>query len=130
MSFDCRIDKELGGVVVRATNVVGLDDVRAGVDEIVALSGFKPGMHQLFDLTDGGLDLDQAESRVLAQFFQSAEVRAKLGSGYRLAVVASRPVDFGTARVYQVHEESDSIAILVFYEMERALAWGSSYDMV
>ena len=123
MSFEISIDNELRVVVIRATSVVGPHDIRAAVDDVVAFPGFEPGMGQILDLTEGGLKMDGAGSKELAQFFQSAEVREKLGSGYKFAVVATRASDFGVARMYEAHEVDDSIVIRVFYSLKDARRW-------
>ena len=123
MSFEISIDKELGLVVIRATSVVGPSDVQAAVDDVVALPGFELGMDQLLDLTDGELDMDGTGSKGLAKFFQSAEIRAKLGSEFKCAVVATRARDFGVSRMYEAHEADDSIEIRVFYSMKEARRW-------
>jgi hypothetical protein len=123
MSFELSIDQELGAVVIRAIGVIGLDDVQAAVTEIVALPGFVVGMNQILDLTEGGVELDGAEPERLATFFQSGEVRAQLGSGYRLAVVAPQPSDLGVSRMFQAYDLHDKVTILVIHGLDEARAW-------
>jgi len=94
------------------------------IDQVEKLPGFTPGMNQLVDLGSGELDLDEGTSRQIAGFFQGASVRAKLGSDYKLAFVAPRPVDFGLARMHEFHAmeglEAQGVEMRVFYSLEQA----------
>jgi hypothetical protein len=93
------------------------------VNDIRELPDFEPGMSQLLDLSGGGVQMDGTEAQGLAEFFQSADVRKILGSGYRLAVVAPEPGHFGVARMFQAYDAEDTISICVFQDLEEARDW-------
>lgn len=124
MSLEFEIDDELDAIVIRTVGVVGDSDFVNSPDQILTVPGFKPGMNQLVDFRSGALKLSESSSREVAAFFESASVREKLGSNYKLALVAARPVDFGQLRMYEVHATGTvtmhGIDLRVFYSMEDA----------
>ena len=123
MPLEVEFDAEIHAVVIRATGRVGAADFMNFVDVVVETPGFEIGMNQLLDLGAGALDLEEVESRNLAQFFQSESVRKKLGSKYKVALVAPSAVDFGVFRMFEIHDAGDAISIRVFYELKEARAW-------
>jgi hypothetical protein len=123
MPLDVSLDSELDAVVIRATGVVSSAELQLAVGDVLILAGFEPGMNQLFDVSEGGLDLDASNLRELAEFFQAPGVRKRLGTGYKLAIVAGRAVDFGVARMYEVFNTEDAISIQVFYTLKDARIW-------
>ena len=78
-----------------------------------------PKIRILWDLRDARFDLSGTEVRGLAEFAK----RLVSGAALRTAFVASRDLEFGLLRMFEVLREAKGARMSVFRDRERALEW-------
>jgi hypothetical protein len=116
-----RLDRSADVVFATAHGVITDDEILEYATRMVNDPGIDPGVDQLIDLR--GIDAAAVLSdtiRRLAEIFRDYDpvpARAKL------AIVASRDVLFGMARMYEVYRDRDSDSIGVFRDIEEARRW-------
>jgi hypothetical protein len=105
--------------------MVGRDDLES--DDIVAAlerayddPQFASGMNVLFDLRDARPDVTSGDIRRIVDFVSRHREARGVGKS---AVIASRDVDYGMARVAQVHLEPLGIELAVFRDLHEAEQW-------
>lgn len=100
---------------------------RVSAEELASLSeallrdpAYQHVTRQLADLRQcEGIEVPTEELRDLARHVSVTDQR----EGVRLAVVATRDVMFGMARLYTAHREPSTMEIRVFRDMREARAW-------
>jgi hypothetical protein len=90
------------------------------MDQLYSDPQFQPGMKVLWDARDARPDVTADDVRWIVHFV--ARHREARGKG-RSAVVTGRDVDYGMARIAQVHLEPLPIELAVFRELEEAERW-------
>jgi len=122
MPLHAAVDAEARLVRIDASGLVTLEDLLGGIEPMLGDPSFEAGMGQLIDLRSAhDTSLTHGEMRRLIEVL-NAEPRIH---GSPVAVVATRPVLFGVARMYEalVEQSSSPPPIRVFDEMADALAW-------
>ncbi|MCK4549500.1 MAG: hypothetical protein KAU49_05000 [Candidatus Krumholzibacteria bacterium] len=120
MEHEVRFEK--GIVIVRVWGKADPDGYAATTASIVSLPDWKTGTPILVDYED--LDLTEA-SIADVRDFASASARFRKELGHCLcAVVNSKRLDFGLARMWQVFMNMTSdVEVTVHYNVEDAMSW-------
>jgi hypothetical protein len=94
----------------------------AAVDEATDHPDWRPAIDVLFDMTSGAGDEISADSlKRMARFIWANT--ARLGAGYRVAVVAPGDRDYGLTRMFQAYMDGPPFELKIFRELEDALGW-------
>jgi len=107
-------------VVLTCRDDLVSDDIVAALERVYADPQFAYGMNVLCDLRDARPDLTAGDIRRIVDFV--SRNREARGAG-RSAVVASRDVDYGMARIAQVYLEPLGVELAVFRDMQQAARW-------
>ncbi len=118
INYDTTIDT----IVIKATGRIIYKDILILANGLIAHSNFRMNINQLFDSTEGELDLSTEEVKQISQdFLQISEV---LGLKRRLAIAVSRDLDFGMMRMYAVFfEAGPGVEVNIFKSLDEARKW-------
>ena len=122
MSIDTRIDPDDGLRVHSLNGRLRFEEVRDTLEALYASPDFDPAMNALWDVRDANLtDISSDDVRKIAQLVSGR--RPKEGFS-RVALVVSRDVDFGLARMYEMQlEDGSHSAVRVFRDIGEAMTW-------
>ena len=115
MSVAFELSKER--VVVTARGDLTAGDVVDALEQLYRDPRFRPGMSMLWDVRGARLNVTGEDVRRIVAFVSKS--REARGEG-KSVVLTGREVDYGMARVAQVHMEAIGIELMVFREMEHA----------
>jgi hypothetical protein len=122
MQYEISFGRDRPGVVTfTATGPADGAAFARGVEEFAADARFRPGMPILFD--DSASDVREVSAdavRGLAREF--VRLGAQLGPG-RAAMLVSKPLMYGLARMFEVYASESPLTFSVFYRREDALRW-------
>jgi hypothetical protein len=107
-------------VVLTGRDDLVADDVVAALERAYGHPQLASGMNVLCDLRDARTDLTPRDIRRVVDFV--SRHREARGGG-KSAVVAGRDVDYGMARIAQVHLEPLGVELAVFRELQEAEEW-------
>ena len=113
------IDKGRRLIVSKAWDLLTFDDVKAHQTQLLSDPDFDPEFNELLDLSAvTAIDMSADEERILAG-------RRVFSSSSRRAFVASRPANFGMARLFEAYHQMSQAPsqIRVFYDLASALKW-------
>lgn len=116
------IDPNTGVIVHRATEQLSMPDLLNALDRIGKHPLYQPGANALWNLSD--VTLANAESRDLREL--AGKVRQIIegrGTGYKVAIVAPRDVDYGVARMYEAYASELPVDLRVLRNSEDAWEW-------
>lgn len=120
MARQLTIDLERDYVLVRCTGVLDFTGIRAAGIAFTQLEGYHPLMSALWDVRDADLrNFDTPQMRELVGVINRVPGRV----GAKVAMVATRDVDYGIMRMWQVYGEDAPQQRCVFRTMEEAQAW-------
>lgn len=100
MTIKVTYDKDIDSIVIKVTGMANYDDVSALGEQILNIPNFRININQLFDCSEGELDLSFDDIKRIASDFN--KIAGHLGYSRKLALVVSRDVDFGMMRQYEV----------------------------
>ena len=121
MPISYRIDLERNLVLTTASGTLTDDDIVQLKTRLVRDPDFKPGMKELSDIR--GIDqLDVTPGGVGAMVQQDIRDSAEVAS-HKLALVVSKEVAYGMARMYQTLTKSNIETVSVFRDIDEARAW-------
>ena len=97
-------------------------DVLAAYERLYGDERWQPGFDEIVDLRHAEL------SRITAEGLRALDtlVRDKTGDyceSFKTAVVAPDDLEFGLARMYELLSEESPESVMVFRELDQALAW-------
>ena len=121
MHYEHDFETDRGFVMVRAWGTATAEGFEALDRELIEHPQWRAGRSVLFDLRE--LDMTELSSpgtRTSAAFVTS--ISEALGDG-RWACVMGRDVDYGLARMFQALTDGTELEVMVFREIEEALAW-------
>jgi len=107
-------------VVLTGRDDLVADDIVAALERAYGDPQFAPGMNVLCDLRNARTDLTPGDIRRIVDFVSRHREARGLG---RSAVVAGRDVDYGMARIAQVHLEPLGVELAVFRDLQEAERW-------
>jgi len=100
---------------------VTLSDLMGHMDELSHDPNYKAPMKKLVDYRQvNHLDLSMEASEIFAA--KKAELK-EVFHKEKCAIVATKDINFGTARVHNALIDSSGIETAVFRDLEKALAW-------
>lgn len=109
-------------VTVILTGRVTAHGVVRAIKGLTSHPQYRPGIPKLWDARQADLSkLTRAEFRSIARAGRVSELSTR---GIRVAVLVTRPVDFGIARMFELSEGYDLLdALRVFRNQDAAIAW-------
>lgn len=115
-----RVGPDASGVtILRVTGPFHLGDLRATLGELYADHTREPPRRFLWDLRSAELNWSAEEIR---QFSDWVRRNRQPGEG-KTAVVVSRDLHFGLARMYEVFSSDLPVEFVVFRDLDAATVW-------
>lgn len=122
MPISYRIDTEKRMVLTKASGTLTDEDVLALKARLTRDPDFVPGMRELSDCR--GIERLAVTSAGVRAMVQQDQQQARAGGPHKLALVLSRDVAFGMARMYQsLAESNEQNHVGVFRDIDEARAW-------
>ena len=117
-----RIDEAQRLATVILTGRATAHGVVRAIRDLTSHPQYRPGIPKLWDARQADLSkLTRAEFRSIARAGRVSELSTL---GIRVAVLVTRPVDFGIARMFELSEGYDLLdALRVFRDPDAAIAW-------
>ena len=122
MPVEIEVDSKAGVVVRRVIGKLSFDDVKESFKVLYEQPGFRVGMNAVWDIREG--DAAQLTADGIKEIVNYvAQQTERRGSGYRVAIVAPRDVDFGTSRMFQTYGHDLPFELKVCRKVEEAFRW-------
>lgn len=122
MTLEVSHDEVNDNMVIKATGTVGYKEILALRDQLINHSNFRQNINQLFDCSQGKLNLNTDDLKRIAMDY--TEVADQLGHNRKLALVVSRDLDFGMMRQYEAFFYSGpGVSICAFRSLTEAKEW-------
>ncbi len=121
MPIGYSIDKNLGVVLTTATGRLTDEDILEDKRQLTSDPDFSPGLVELSDIR-AVTELAVTPEGIAKMVMQDAEDADKLGA-HKLAIVVSKEVAFGLARMYESMTEQNMPNVQIFREMSEAREW-------
>lgn len=125
MAIEMRIDAARGVVLVTAVGEVSGEELGDAGKALIARPDYDPKLNSLWDLRALEFVGDVAPLRTLAEFVKQPGV---IEEPIRAALVVSRDLEFGIARLFQSHADEAPVKYQVFRDMDEARAWVGAGD--
>ncbi len=124
MPIETEIDVLRGVAIRRVLGKLVVTDAVEAMKSSYSHPEFVGGMNSLWDLRQGDLaGLSSDDIREILRF--ATGTVEERGRGYRTAIVASGPLNFGMSRMLQTLGSDLPGNIRVFRDYDEALAWAS-----
>lgn len=129
MEIITKIDRKANLRTQKVIGTVTVPGVVARLKEIYSSPAFEPEMNVLWDFRDARFEsVSSAEVDELTRFVAG---RWATAGKSRAALVVSGDFEFGLSRMYQIFLESKtSNHVMVFRDIQKAVAWVTSSDAV
>lgn len=115
-----RVGPDASGVtVLTVSGPIRLDDLRDTLGELYTGNTPEPPVRFLWDLRDAELNWSADD---IKQFSEWVRRNRQPGEG-KTAVVVSRDLHFGLARMYEVFSSDLPVEFVVFRDLDAAAAW-------
>ena len=120
MGFEFRIDSEGGIVYSTVEGDLDVEDIIAGLTEIISHEDFDKGMSGIFDLMASKWESEPEDLRRIIRFiFENSE---RIGPS-RCAFVVGSDRAYGMSRMFEVFSEETSVDVRVFRDLDEAKRW-------
>ena len=120
--METKIDAETGLRTHVLTGGVSQEEVEDALREVYSRPDFVPDADTLCDLREA--DLGQLSHTIIKSIASYVAKNRGAESGARTAIVVGRDLTFGLARMYeQMLEASSDVSVMVFRDMDEAMAW-------
>lgn len=120
MSIEVTIDKDKNLITRTFTGQIPGEDIITNMKETAKHPDHHPGMKSLNDLREFVPVSDSSDVRRIAEYLMANVAERE---GLRAAIVVSRTVDYGMARMLQALADTPSFSIAVFYDIDEAKRW-------
>jgi len=121
MSIDTKIDLEKGEIVHTISGEFSMDEIIHTVDEFWSTRDFPENINVIWDARNTTLHmLTSVELRQFAE--RTRALSGKMNKG-RTAVVVSRDVDFGLARIFEAYLGKLDREVQIFRDVNNAYLW-------
>ena len=100
MPIEIDYNTELDCMVIKVSGTVAYADLIPMAGALLEHEHFRTNINQLFDCTEGMVELAMEELKLVAKDFMS--IADTLGHSRKLALVVTREVDYGRMRQYEV----------------------------
>jgi hypothetical protein len=121
------IDPAAGLITYTVTGDLELDDIRQALESLYENPDFRPGMNALWQIKNGTIAVTATELPDLIELLK--RLADKRGTGYRVAIVVRRNIDFGLSTVFQMHAYSLPLEIKVFQSLTQAKRWVAGEEL-
>lgn len=122
MPLKVTYDEVIDCLVVKATDSIKCDDLLSLRELILNHPKFRQDINQLFECTEGKLDLTTSDLERIASHF--SRVADQLGLNRKLALGVSRDFEFGMMRQYEVFFYSGpNVSVRAFKSLSDAREW-------
>jgi len=116
--FSMQLDPELGIIMGVGTGDLTIADARAGAAAVWAKTEWR-GLPVLWDFRSARFDVRSDDVREIGKFI----LEHQPAPPPRVAFVTGRDVDFGLARMFEVHREHPATEVRVFRDYDEAILW-------
>ena len=111
-----------GPVKLTASGTISSADIIKALHGLLQDSQFKSGMDILWDFRQVKTENMRADQiREIVSFIKNNQ--EKRGANYRVALVVSRDIDFGLARMYEAYTQELPFQLQIFKELSAAEDW-------
>jgi hypothetical protein len=124
MPISIQIEEETGIAIATGSGVLRLNDAQEAAAALWQTPGWA-GRSALWDFRGAEFDVSSSETREIAQFILQNQPTPPPS---KIAFVAQRDVDFGMARMFEVHREDPATAFRVFRDYDEAIRWSRSLE--
>lgn len=118
MDIEIDIDSAKGLVSVRVSGTVSNEDLLAANHRLLETPGFRPSLNQLVDMRQA---LSSSVDGQGVRLFM--DEKPLFASTSKRAFVVSSDLGYGLARMIELKRDGAAGTIVVFRQMEDALAW-------
>lgn len=119
MPISIVVDAASGVAIGTGTGVLDVEDCRAAVMALWKNSDWA-GLALVWDFRTAQLDVSAPDAFELAQFVNG---RQPSPPPVRSAIVVSRDVDYGMARMFGTYRERSTTDVRVYRDFDAAIAW-------
>jgi hypothetical protein len=124
MPFTLRVEAEARIAIMACAGELGLADAKQGA--LLLWESQESGTVPVVgDLRSARLSFSAVDIREIARFIHERQPEKPLP---RLAVVATRDLEFGLARMFETWREDRSTDVRVFRDYDEAVRWAGSPD--
>lgn len=123
MPFSLQQDSGSGVVVGTCTGMLNAADARKGAATFWANPAWS-GSPVVWDFRAAQFDAPASEIRDMARFILENQPPTPPP---RVAFVTTRDVDFGLARIFEVHREHPATIFRVFRDFDEAVSWAKGH---
>lgn len=111
-----------GPALLTASGPITGKDIIQALQDLVQDPDFKPDIDSIWDFRSVTTRLiDAQEITDLINFIRT--VQEKRGRNYRVAILVSRDMDYGLARMFEVHSQNLPFQVRIFEDLEQARSW-------
>ncbi|UCF64357.1 MAG: hypothetical protein JSW33_00595 [bacterium] len=122
MAIRIKIIKPSGPIVMTASGNIGSKEIVKALQRTLTDPDFKKGMDILWDFQAVNESLvDTQEILDIVTFIKNHQDTR--GSNYRVALVVSRDLDYGLARMYEAYSQGLPCQIQIFKNLNAAKNW-------
>jgi hypothetical protein len=120
INYDIKKPSGLVRLIVSGSVITG--DIIDALGRMLKDPDFKEGMDVLWDFREVKSGNSEAEDiREIVSFIRTNQ--EKRGRNYRVALVVSRDIDFGLARMYEAYSQELPFDIQIFKDIKDAEQW-------
>lgn len=117
-----RIDKTHNTIIRTVTGGLTVSDIAHAFSESLSDPDFRKDMHVVWDLSEADVSQISSKQLVEAVEYIGAHTGSR-GADYKIAIVASKDINFAVSRMFEGYGSSLPVSINVFRSREDALAW-------
>lgn len=126
MAVPIRIEPDTGMAIGAGSGILRLDDAVESAASLWSTPGWR-GRSVVWDFREARFDISPADAKKAAEFILQ---RQPSPPPARVAFVTGREVDFGMARVFEVHRRHAATEFRVFRDYDAAVTWARSLDRI
>ncbi len=122
MPIETLINKETRLIIRKITEEFNFEDIKSSFEASIRNPDFHKNMPVIWDLrnADASKLSEQNLQQIIDYIEKSTESR---GAGYKVALVASRDLEYGVSRMYEAMGYDLPRKIQVFREFDKAERW-------
>lgn len=122
MEIRRKINQPDGPVILTASGAITGKEIIQAIKDLVNDPDFKPNINSIWDFRAVTTRLiDSQEITDLITFIRT--IQEKRGRDYRVAILVSRDMDYGLARMFEAHSQSLPFQVRIFEDLEQAKSW-------
>jgi hypothetical protein len=111
-----------GPVLLIASGEITGKEIIQALQNLLNDPDFKPNIDSIWDFRSVTTRLiDAQEITDLINFVRT--IQEKRGRDYRVAIIVTRDMDYGLARMFEVHSQDLPFQVRIFEDLEQAKSW-------